>query len=82
MPSLLPDVERDSFSARGIDNMEAQYCLTSAPTWSLPIGWDMAGHARNWPISEPSSELAARMAVIGCQPWSCSQFVEACVKYD
>ena len=49
---------------------------TSATTWSLRIGWDMAGHNRNWPISNPSSEVAARMAMIGCQPWSCSRFVE------
>ena len=32
----------------------------------------MAGHSRNWPISKPSSELA----VIGCQPRSCSRFVD------
>ena len=48
----------------------------SAPTWSLRIGWDMAGHTRNWPISEPSSQLAARRAVIGCQPRRSSRFVE------
>ena len=52
------------------------YCLTSAPIWSLRIGWDMAGHARNWPISRPSSELAARMAVIGCQARRSSRFLE------
>ena len=52
------------------------YCLTSAPTWSLRIGWDMAGHTRNWPISKPYSELAARMAVIGCQSKTCSRFLE------
>ena len=38
--------------------------VTSAPTVSLLIGWDMAGHTRNWPISKHSSELA----VTGCQP--------------
>ena len=48
------------------------YCLTSAPTWSLRIGWNMAGHTRNWPISNPASKLA----VIGCQSRSCSRFVE------
>ena len=51
------------------------YCLTSAPTWSLRIGCDMAGHTRNWPISKPSSELAARMAVIGCPLRRCSRIV-------
>ena len=38
------------------------------------------GHARNWPISKPHSELAVTMAVIlvviGCQSRSCSQYVE------
>ena len=32
------------------------------------------GHG--WPISKPTSELAPRMTVIGCQPSSCCQFVE------
>ena len=39
-------------------------------------GWDMAGHSKNWPISKPSSGLGGRMTVIGCQPSSCSRFVE------
>ena len=58
------------------DNMRQHYCLTSALTWSLRIDWDMAGHNRNWPISKPSRELAARMAVIGCQPRSSNRFLE------
>ena len=50
--------------------------LTSAPSWCLRIGWDMAWHTRNCPTSKPFSDLAARMAVtlaviIGCQPRSC-----------
>ena len=48
------------------------YWQTSAPTWSLQIGWDMTGNTRNCPISKPSSGLTSRMAVIlamiGCQP--------------
>ena len=31
---------------------------------SIRIGWNLAGHTRNWPISMPSSVLAAGMAVI------------------
>ena len=59
-----------SSKGRRIENMEA------ALLFDERTDLDMAGHTRNWPISRPSSELAARMAVIGCQPWRWSQFVE------
>ena len=51
------------------------YCLTSAPIWSLRIGWHMAVYTRNWPITKPSFEQAARMAVIDCQPISCCRSI-------
>ena len=53
-----------------IDNMRQYYCLVGSPTWSLWIGLVM-----KWPISKPSTKLAARMTVIGCQTISCSRFI-------
>ena len=40
-----------SVSSRRIDNMEAASQPDERTHCSLRIGWDMAGHTKNWPIS-------------------------------
>ena len=51
------------FLLRGMLPLFSVMTLFSTPTWSLRLcwvlGWHLAGHTRNWPISKPSSELAA-----------------------
>ena len=53
-----------SFAVRRIDNMEAALLPDERTDLVSTNRRDMAGHTENWPISKPSSELAARMAVI------------------
>ena len=75
-----PESSHQSDSRR-IDNMEA-VLLTDERTDDL-VSTNRVEHGwatRNWPISKPYTELAAKMAVIlaviGCQPRSSNRFVE------